>query len=335
MSRLRAGLIGLGAMGRHHARVLRALDRVELVAGADPLGDVHGILDGLPVVAEVSELLRHRLDYAVVACSTAQHEAAGLLLAQARVPALIEKPLAPTVTAAARLVDAFESGGLVASVGYVERYNPALRNMRARLQNGEVGEVFQIATRRQGPFPNRTSDVGVVKDLATHDLDFTSWITGADYQSVTARTARRKGSPNEDLVSVLGLLDTGIIASHLVNWMSPVKERVSIVTGERGCLIANNLAASLVFHPNGFAATEWDTTALGGLAQGDILRYAIPKWEPLVTEHEAFRDCIEGRPRPVIITLREGLNSLAVAEAVLEAAATGTTVATQVDGGAR
>lgn len=327
---LRVGLIGLGAMGRHHARVLRALDGVDLVAAADPVGDVHDALGDIPLVPDVEQLLEHRLDYAVVVCPTAYHESVGLALAEASVPALIEKPLAHDVPAATRLVEAFERRGLVAAVGHIERYNPALQSMRTRLEAGELGEVFQVATRRQGPFPHRIADVGVVKDLATHDLDLTAFVTGSDYRSVSARTTNKSGRPHEDLVSILGDLNSGVIANHLVNWLSPLKERVSIVTGDRGCFVADTLTADLTFFANGSTRTEWDAVSVfRGVSEGDMTRYAIPKREPLTVEHEAFRDAVEGKPNASIVTLRQGLRAVVVAEAVLESARTGQTVSTQ------
>lgn len=111
---LRAGLIGLGSMGRHHARVLAGLDGVTLVGVVDPLGDKNGLAQGAPVLDTVDELLARGIDYAVVACPTALHEEVGLQLAEAGVGALIEKPLADTVEGARRLVEAFESRNLVA-----------------------------------------------------------------------------------------------------------------------------------------------------------------------------------------------------------------------------
>ena len=325
--RLRAGLIGVGAMGRHHARVLKALDGVDLIAAADPGGDPYGVLADVPLLPDVQSLIALKPDYAVVVCPTAQHEPVALQLAEAGIPALIEKPLAHDTPAAERVVEAFESRGLVAAVGHIERYNPALQSLRTRLEAGELGDVFQVATRRQGPFPNRIADVGVVKDLATHDLDLTGWVTGAQYTSVAAKTAHRSGRPHEDLVTVLGELDSGVIANHLVNWLSPLKERVSIVTGEKGCFVADTLTADLTFFANGETRTEWDAISVfRGVSEGDMTRYAIPKREPLVLEHETFRDAVEGKADAGIVTLRQGLRAVMVAEAVLESARTGTTL---------
>ncbi len=225
MSSLRAGLLGLGMMGRHHARVLRTLDGVDLVAVADPGGDPHQIAGDPMPLPDVESLISQGIDLCVVAVPTAAHLEAGLALAAAGVHTLIEKPLAPDADASAQLESAFSAAGVVAAVGHIERYNPALLALRARLDEGALGEVYQVVTSRQGPFPNRISDVGVVMDLASHDIDSTGWVTRQAYRTVAARTAHRSGRPHEDLVSISGTLDDGTVASHLVNWLSPMKER--------------------------------------------------------------------------------------------------------------
>jgi UDP-N-acetylglucosamine 3-dehydrogenase len=323
--RLRAGLIGLGAMGRNHARVLSNLDGVQLVGVMDPAGDPSGMVRA-PIVSTLAELLALGLDYAVVACPTGLHEEIGLELAAHGVGALIEKPLAPSVAAAERLVEAFESRALPAGVGHIERYNPALQSLRTKLEAGELGEVFQVVTRRQGPFPHRIADVGVVMDLATHDIDLTGWVTGQEYTSVSARTVSRSGRPHEDMVAVVAQLADGTMVNHLVNWLSPLKERSTVVTGERGCFVADTLTADLTFYANGAIDNEWDALRnFRGVAEGDMIRYAIRKREPLLVEHERFRDAVEGKDSD-IVTLRQGLRTVEVAGLVLESARHGTTV---------
>ncbi|MDI2132258.1 Gfo/Idh/MocA family protein [Yinghuangia seranimata] len=324
---LRAGLIGLGMMGRHHARVLRGLSDVTLVGVADPMGDPHGVAVGVPLCRTVEELLALGLDYCVVAAPTACHEELGLALAAAGVHALVEKPLAQDIPSARRVAQAFEDAGLIGAVGHIERYNPALQQLRARLEEGQLGSVYQVVTRRQGPFPNRISDVGVVKDLATHDIDLTAWVTGQSYRSVSARTAYKSGRDFEDLVAVVGQLADGTVTNHLVNWLSPIKERVTVVTGERGCLIADTLNVDLSFHNNAEMLTQWEALRnFRGVSEGDMIRYAIAKPEPLLTEHEAFRDAVLGKDTD-IVTMRQGLVNVVVAQAMLDSASGGLTVA--------
>jgi predicted dehydrogenase len=329
MSRtLRAGLIGLGAMGRHHARVLAGLEGVELVAVADPDGDPHGRAHGAEVVSTVTELVERGIDYAVVACPTGLHVEVGLELADAGVGALVEKPLADSLAGAEKLVEAFESRGLVAGVGHIERYNPALQNLRSRLEAGELGEVYQVQTRRQGPFPHRIADVGVVKDLATHDIDLTAWVTGQEYATVAAQTFHKSGRPHEDMVAVSGKLVSGPIVNHLVNWLSPFKERFTMVTGTKGSFVADTLTADLTFHANGAVETDWEALrSFRGVAEGDSTRFAISKREPLQVEHENFRDAVlAGVAGEGVVTLRQGMRTVLVADAIIESAATGTMV---------
>jgi UDP-N-acetylglucosamine 3-dehydrogenase len=326
MAKLRVGLIGLGMMGRHHARVLRSLEGVELVAVADPGGDHYGAADGMQVLPDVESLIAVGIDYCMVAVPTALHDEVGLTLAASGVHTMIEKPLARDVAGARKLAEAFEQAGLVAAVGHIERYNPSLQSLRTRLEAGELGEVYQIITRRQGPFPSRIADVGVVKDLATHDIDLTAWVAQQPYKSVAAQTAHKSGREYEDLVAVTGLLADGTVTSHLVNWLSPMKERVTVVTGDRGTFVADTLNADLTFHANGIVPTEWDDIArFRGVTEGDMIRYAIAKPEPLRTEHEAFRDAVLGRQAD-IVTMRQGLATVAVAEAVIESARLGRSV---------
>ncbi len=219
LSQLRAGLIGLGEMGRHHARVLQALDGVQLVGVCDPLAPEDS--PGCPVDRTPEALLARGIDVCVVASPTTAHLEHGLMLAEAGVHTLVEKPISLDHASATRLAEAFGAAGLVGAVGHIERYNPALQALRTRLASGELGEIYQVATRRQGPFPTRVLDVGVVLDLATHDIDSTAWVTKQRYTSVSARVAHRSGRRHEDLVGIVATLEDGTVVNHLVNWLSP------------------------------------------------------------------------------------------------------------------
>lgn len=327
MTTLRAGLIGLGMMGRNHARVLAGLDGVDLVGIADDMGGMPGAApQDVPVVSSLGELLAIGIDYAVVAIPTQFHLQAALELAAAGVHALVEKPLTTDVESARMIAAAFDDAGLVGAVGHIERYNPALQQARTRIANGDLGEIYQITTRRQGPFPGRIADVGVILDLATHDIDLTAWVAQQPFTSVGARTAHRSGRPHEDLVSITGQLADGTVTSHLVNWLSPMKERVTVITGETGTLVADTLTADLTLHENGVVPTEWsDVARFRGVTEGNVIRFAYPKPEPLKVEHEAFRDAVLGI-RQDIVTMRQGAETVAVANAVAESALSGRVV---------
>ncbi|MGI8313362.1 Gfo/Idh/MocA family protein [Saccharopolyspora hattusasensis] len=311
---LRVAVVGLGHMGRRHAHVLRRLDGVRLVAAVDPAGDQHSAAPDVPVLADLDQLVKHGVDYAVLAVPTRLHEPLGLALAAAKIPTLVEKPLAPDVPGARRLVAAFESAGVAAAVGYVERCNPALIALRARIIDGLLGRITHVDTRRSGPYPAQGTDTGILTDLATHDFDTTAWITRQHYRSLKALTGRRgPGHPREDLAAVIGVLDDGTITYHATSWLCPVPHRTTIVTGEHGSLIADTLTRELRYQRG-----------------NEIARYPLPNTEPLRTEHERFRDVVQGRG-PADVSLFDGLATVRATHAALEAARTGAAVALATD----
>ena len=318
---LRYGLIGLGSMGRHHARNIRALEGAELVAVADPYGDKFGVAGDLEVLPDVNALIDAGIDAAMVAVPTGQHAEVALKLAEAGVHTMVEKPLGSTIEEGKAMVQAFESKGLVGAVGYVERCNPALLEMRRRIAEGQLGKVYQITTRRQSPFPARIADVGVVKDLATHDVDLTAWVAGSKYASISAQTAHRAEREYEDLVTASGKLENGVLVNHLVNWLTPYKERQTVVLGEHGALVADTTMGDLTFYENGSLPLGWDQiSAFRGVSEGQVIRYAFEKREPLAVEHEHFRDAILGKGSEHV-TMKEALTTMEVVQAILDSAA--------------
>jgi len=314
---LRAGLLGLGVMGTNHARVLSNLAGVDFVGVYDPSPNLADTVFGRPVVRDLDAFIDSGLDYVVVAAPTVFHLEMGTRLAAAGLHALIEKPVASTAAESSALCEAFSSRGLIGGVGHIERYNPALQAARQRLDDGMLGEIYQIATRRQGPFPGRIADVGVIKDLATHDIDLTAWVSQQEYVSVNARTAHRSGRPHEDMVVAVGTLSSGTITSHVVNWLTPFKERTTIITGEKGVLVADTLTADLTYYENGRIQVAWDPGEFRGVSEGDVTRFALDRHEPLRLEHEAFRDSVLAGAPKGIVTLEEGTRVVEIAEAML------------------
>jgi UDP-N-acetylglucosamine 3-dehydrogenase len=326
IGKLRAGVVGLGTMGRHHVRVLSELPGIEFVGAADPSPVARSTVRAVRVVADVAELLKLGIDMCVVATPTLTHTEIGLQLAAAGVHTLVEKPLAPDVASARLLAEQFETHQIVGCVGHIERYNPALRALRSRMHQGELGAVFQVATRRQGPFPKRIRDVGVVMDLATHDIDLTRWVTGSPYRTVGAFSAQPSGRAHEDLVAVTGILQDGTITNHLVNWLSSMKERIITVTGERGCLTADTLACELWFYRNGAITADGPADhPFRGASEGDAIRYAVAKREALCVELEHFRDAIVGQPAD-IVTMWQGVEAVEVAVAIIAASEMNNTI---------
>jgi predicted dehydrogenase len=315
-------------IGRHHARLLQTGSVARFAGAVDPGGDRYGaVLDPTRVHTSVEELLAAGApDFAVVAVPTAQHAEIAAQLARAGVHVLVEKPLAGTVAEAEMLIEAIGTAGVRGAVGHVERYNPALLGVREHLD--EIGQVFLISTERVGPFPDRIRDVGVVMDLATHDLDLVRWLGGGDVAQVAAQTAIRMGrEPHEDLVLITGRLGNGTAFNCVVDRVTPTKRRRTRILGERGMLEADTLTGDLVLYKNASTQTEDPfAQALRGVSEGDSIRFALPRPEPLRTELEVFVRYVEGDDEAGVVTLAEGLHTVRVAEAALRSAQTGETV---------
>ena len=317
MANLRAGLIGFGMMGKNHARILSSLEGVDLVAIADPDKTYHGKSGDIKFVGNVEEIISCDLDYCFVAVPTALHEKVGMQLANASVPTMMEKPLAADYESALRLTEEFEGRNLLGAVGHIERYNASIVQAKRRISNGDIGDIYQIATRRQNPFPKRVLDVGVVRDLATHDIDLTMWITGQDYIEVNSQVMSLPGRDYEDLVSINGRMSGGTIANHLINWISPYKERLTVITGSKGAFVCDTLTSDLTFYSNQSTENDWPELAnFKGSSEGDVIKFSFVKPEPLRREHENFRDAVLGKDCE-IVTMRQGLSVIKVSDLIL------------------
>ena len=326
---LRGAVLGLGMIGRHHARILQTSSRVEFAGAVETGGDRYrSVMDPTRIFTSIDALLASGpVDFAVVALPTDEHGPATQALAEAGVHVLVEKPLAGTAQEAAEIIAVCERAGVHAAVGHVERYNPALQELRRRMTAGQVGEVFLIATERIGPFPDRVRDIGVVKDLGTHDLDLVRWLSDSTVEALAAQVSHRMGREHEDLVSVTGRLVGGTVFNVLVDWLSPTKVRRSRVVGEGGMLVANTLTADLTFYENATVSSEWDSTqAMRGVSEGNAVIYALARREPLLVEIETFCDLVEGDRDAPVVPLEDGLRAVEVAEAVLASAAESRTV---------
>ena len=314
MAKLKAALIGFGAMGKNHARILNSLDNVDLIAVLDP--GISPSISNLPFVSSLEDLIDLKPDYCVIATPTITHEELAIRLAENGINIFIEKPIAISSDTATRIIAAVDKNGLVGAVGHIERFNASLVEAKRRIKLGQLGDVYQISTRRLGPFPARITDVGVTIDLATHDIDLTKWITDSTYESICAHSAIRSGRNNEDLISVVGKLRNGIITSHNVNWLSPLKERKTIITGEKGTFVADTLRSDLTFYENGsIVNTQREIAHFKGVTQGETTIFAFERPEALLVEHLEFVKALSGLESN-IVTLGEALETIRVAEAI-------------------
>lgn len=325
----RAGVIGLGAMGANHARVLREMPGVALVAVADP--DISRAAavqtgDARPYEDYRAMLEGERLDCVTIAAPTRAHYGIAEAAIARGIPLLVEKPLAATLDEGRRLRGLATGAGVPLAVGHIERFNPAVIELQRRLQAGELGRVYQVHARRVGPFPARVRDVGVVLDLAPHDIDVMRFLLGSEVVRVQAETEQRINTEHEDMLAGVLRFANGVVGVLDINWLTPTKIRELSVLGERGMFVVDYLSRELTFyenddHPRDVPA-DWAARHLTGVSEGAVHRIAIEKQEPLRAEMEAFVAAVRGEAA-VAVSADDGIAAMAAAEALIEAAAAG------------
>jgi UDP-N-acetylglucosamine 3-dehydrogenase len=281
---LRAGVIGMGVMGKRHARVWATTPGVQLVAVADPV-----VREPAPnlVVIYVDYLLMladEHLDVVSVAVPTSLHKEVTIAALQAGCHVLVEKPIAVDRDEARGMIEAARACGKILSVGHIERFNPAIRELKRMLDAGTLGHIYQIYASRSGPFPKRIRDVGVVIDLAPHDLDIMRFLLHSEPVRIYAEMERREAE-HEDIFSGLLRFANGTIGVLNIHWLAPTKfPHMLTVTGERGVFQLNHDDQHLSFF--GF--------------DGGYQQIEVEHREPLAIELEEFALAVLNRsPAPV------------------------------------
>src|SRR5436305_8116803 len=298
--RVRLGVIGVGIMGSNHARVLAELPGVTVVGIADP-GAAHR-----PLLAEIlgcqacddtEGLLALGIDAAVVAAPTHLHHDIALACVRRGVHVLVEKPIASNVEEGRAIVTAAERAGVTLMVGHVERFNPAVQALKEAIR-GE--EILSISITRVGPFPPRMSNVGVVIDLAVHDIDLIRWFTDSEIIQVQPQL-KSAVAEREDIALLQFRTASGVLAQINTNWLTPFKTRTVHIATRKKYLIADLL-------------TRQVTECFGFQADGSysMRHLSAGHAEPLRSELVAFVKAIREKAPPAV-TGAEGVASLEVA----------------------
>lgn len=297
---LRVGVVGAGVMGSNHARVLAGMPGIALVGIVDPLPAHRARAEehvGCRTFEVLDQLLAAGVDAVTVAAPTHLHHDISLELIGRGIHVMVEKPVASTVEEGRAIVAAAREAGVTLMVGHVERFNPAVVAVKRAIK-GE--DILSIAITRVGPFPPRMSNVGVVIDLAVHDIDLIRWFTESDIVDVQPQLASAMAE-REDIALLQFRTESGVLAHINTNWLTPFKAR-SVTVATRGKYVMGDLLTRQV------------TECFGFKPDGSYSMRHLPVGhdEPLRAELIAFVDAVR-TGKPPAVTGDEGVASLEIA----------------------
>ena len=303
---LRVGVVGVGVMGSNHARVFAGLPGVELVGVADPdskQADFVAKTLGCAAVATVDELLDLKLDAVTIAGPTHLHRDIALACIERGVHVLVEKPIASSVEEGNEIIAAARRAKVTLMVGHVERFNPAVEAIKEAIR-GE--DILSIAITRVGPFPPRMSNVGVVIDLAVHDIDLIRWFTDSDIVDVQPQVSSAVAE-REDIALLQFRTASGVLAHINTNWLTPFKAR-TVIVATRGKYVQADLLTRQVTECFGFQPD----------GSYSMRHLSVGHAEPLRAELLAFMSAVRSGEPPAV-TGEQGVASLAIAIQCLDA----------------
>ena len=299
-SPLKVGVVGVGVMGSNHARVLSEMAGVQLVGVVDPERKQREFVArnlGCAEFTDLEALLESGVDAVTIAAPTHLHHDLALTCIAAGVHVMVEKPIAPTVEEGRAIVAAARRAGVTLMVGHVERFNPAVESIKRAIKNQDI---LSIAITRVGPFPPRMSNVGVVIDLAVHDIDLIRWFTDSEIVEIQPQLSSAVAE-REDIALLQFRTASGVLAHINTNWLTPFKARtIHVATRDKyliGDLLTLQVTECFGFQPD---------------CSYSMRHLSVGYAEPLRAELLSFANAIHSGRTPAV-TGEEGVASLEVA----------------------
>jgi UDP-N-acetylglucosamine 3-dehydrogenase len=290
---IRVGVVGVGAMGQHHARIYSQLGCLVGVSDADEarakgIGEKYAV----PYYTNYHELL-DKVDAVSIVVPTTLHRQVAADFLKRGVHCLVEKPIASTLSEAEDMIRLARENHAKLMTGHIERFNPAVTALKKVIDAGTLGQLLIISTRRVGPSVPRIRDVGVIIDSATHDIDVARYLVGHEPISVYSKFGSLKHPKEDHAVIVLDFKDT--TACVEVNWFTPHKVRTLVATGSEGIAYLDYIEQQLTVR------NSHDTEVI-----------QVEKAEPLLLELKHFLKCIDEDKQPLVDGY-EGMKTLEIA----------------------
>ena len=307
---LRVAVIGCGYLGTYHAEKYLGSDKAELVAVVDQVPDrAQELAKRLKVQAltEIEELFKLNIDCASVATDTSAHYSVTSQLLEKSIDVLVEKPITATIEEAKKLCEQADSLGRILQVGHLERFNPAFRAMRDKMEKPLFFEV-----RRISPFSGRSRDIDVIFDLMIHDLDIIALLTQSPLQKVDA-----VGVPvitkNIDIANARLTFETGAVANITASRVSFKSERTIRVFQQDGYVSLDFEKKILRMYSRDPAEGSDD------LPQISASEHKVEERDALEHQLDSFLDCVLSRKAPEV-SAADALRALEMSHQIQTAA---------------
>lgn len=291
----RLAIVGLGVMGKNHYRVLKNMNE-EPVALCDAVVTEH---DGKSVYADYKKMYEEVNPTAVIiAVPTFLHKEVAEFFILKGVDIFLEKPAADKAEDAMYLSRLAKEKGIKTAVGHIERFNPVVRELKKELNKKEL---YTISITRVGPFPPRIADVGILTDLAVHDIDLIRFLTGSEIKKCSIYKSQKIHDHYEDNAVLSFELENEIVANITTNWLTPFKKRRVEVSAKEGYYDADLMGQDL----KEFSSFQANNSYV-------VRDCIVFKGEPLKFELEAFLAYLKSGERGDLATIEDSAKTLGI-----------------------
>lgn len=317
MNKINVAVIGVGNMGKHHARIYYENNKCNLVAICDKHKErVIEIAKkyNCSFFNDYKEMFNKKeIDAVSIVVPTSQHEVVALKAFEYGCHTLIEKPIAHSIKSAEEIINKAKKKNLMLMIGHVERFNPAVIKAKQILDKGEIGNIISINSTRVGLFPPKIDKGGVIFDLAIHEFDICNFILNKKPQKILAMSASLINNNIKDCAEILINYENTLVNIH-VNWLTPVKIRKLYINGSKGYLEIDYINQEIKIYKTNLHLTEFEDFKDFSELSKQVSKKKIPiKYkEPLKEEINNFLMSIKNKQDP-LITGEDGLNALRIA----------------------